>query len=182
MLSTERILLQAEFNRSVRTYWLLYGAIVLTVTVVGICLLPFWFLLGNYFTEIYLRRMHCTLTDRSLKVGRGFLVRVEKTVPLDKITDLGLVQGPIMRLLDIEALSVETAGQSSDGSLVTLVGIVKARAFRDAVLAQRDKVVASADRETPSVAAAAPAGHDTALLTEIRDILSRIERRLSEGS
>jgi len=138
VVAAEQILIEAEFNRKVRTYWLLSGAIILTVTVFGIVLLPVWFVVGNFFTERYLERMKCTLTTRSLKVSIGLFVRVEKTIPLDKITDLGLVQGPIMRALDIEAVSVETAGQSSEGSSVSLTGIVDGRAFRDAVLRQRD--------------------------------------------
>ena len=40
------ILWEAEFNPKVRTYWLLSGALVLLATVVGIPLLPFWFLFG----------------------------------------------------------------------------------------------------------------------------------------
>jgi membrane protein YdbS with pleckstrin-like domain len=42
-----------------------------------------------------------------------------------------MVQGPIMRALDLRKLTVETAGQSSGpGSLVALTGIVDAEGFR----------------------------------------------------
>jgi putative membrane protein len=183
-MTEERVLWDAEFNDKVTLYWMLNGAIVLTVTVVGIVLLPFWFLVGGAITRRYLQTYRCTLTNRSLKVARGWLVRMEKTVPLDRITDLGLVQGPIMRLLDIEALSVETAGQSSSGALVQLAGIKNGRAFRDAVLSQRDRVVGSQEeRESQSVPPASPAdaGHRE-LLESIRDTLLRIEQRLAETS
>lgn len=182
-MASERVLWDAEFSQKVTVYWLLNGAIVLTVTIFGIVLLPVWFLIGGFITRKYLKTYRCTLTNRSLKVARGWLTRVEKTVPLDRITDLGLVQGPIMRLLDIEALSVETAGQSSQGALVRLAGIKDGRRFRDAVLTQRDVVVGSREQEQPPQppsGAAAPVADGTAeLLTSIRDVLLRIESKLT---
>ena len=180
-LADDEVLLEAEFNPKVCTYWLLSGAIVFVVCVVTIPLLPIWFIAGQAVTRRYLSRMRCRLTTRSLKVERGYFVRVEKTVPLDKITDLALVQGPIMRHFDIEAISVETAGQSGPGALLRLTGIVNGRAFRDAVLARRDEVVATSGEARPegSPAPSAPLQSDTAaLLREIRDEVSRIANHL----
>ena len=170
-MSSEKILWDAEFNERVTTYWLLNGGLILAVTIVGLPLVPFWFIFGTVFTRRYLKTYRCTLTNRSLKVAKGLFVKIEKTVPLDRITDLGLVQGPIMRYFDIEALSVETAGQSSVGSLVQLAGIKQGRAFRDAVLEQRDLVVGShEDRaESPAIVTATSADGSAQLLTEIRD-------------
>ena len=165
-----------------RTYWLLSGALVLLFTLVGIVLLPFWFLLGNHFTGRYLSHMRCRLTPKTLEVARGMFVRTEKTIPLDKITDLGLVHGPIMRHYGLQALSVETAGQSSPGALVKLVGIVDTEEFRAAVLAQRDRVAASlGGGETPPAlpSEGGPGSHD--VLVEIRDVLQRIEGRLGDA-
>jgi putative membrane protein len=180
--SNERILWEAEFNERVTTYWLLNGAIIFTVTCFGIVLLPIWFLIGGQITRRHLKTYSCILTNRNLKVTKGWLVRIEKTVPLDRITDLGITQGPIMRYLDIEALSVETAGQSSAGALLTLAGIKNGRKFRDAVLKQRDLVVGSEeDRQLAQAGApaTAPAGNSE-ILREIRDVLLRIEDRLTQ--
>ncbi len=49
-----------------------------------------WLPLGTYFTRRYLSRMECYLTGTDLKVNKGMFVRVEKTIPLEKITDLGI--------------------------------------------------------------------------------------------
>jgi putative membrane protein len=151
--------------------------------VVGIPLLPIWWIVGYALTERYLRRMSCVLTERSLKLSKGVLVRQEKTVPLDKITDLALIEGPIMRLLDLQALKVETAGTSTAGSFITMVGIVDARGFRDTVLEQRDRVSLSDREPRPSLPdhggsedSRSPAVLNT--LAEIRDALLRIEERL----
>jgi putative membrane protein len=176
------ILWEAEFNPRVRTYWLLSGALILLATVVGIPLLPFWFLFGYALTDRYLKHMRCVLTTGTLEVSKGMFVRVEKTVPLDKITDVGLVHGPVMRHYDLRALSVETAGQSSQGALIKLIGVVDTEAFREAVLNQRDKVVAAlAGGEAPPAALPAVGPSDEVeLLTEIRDAIHRIEGRLPE--
>ena len=43
----------------------------------------------------------CTLTTRALHVKKGMLNRIEKTVPLEKITDLQMTQGFVMRYFDL---------------------------------------------------------------------------------
>ncbi len=175
-MPAETVLAEAAFNRRVRSYWLLSGTLICVVSVVGILALPFWLLLGRFFTERYLQHMSCVLTDRSLKVSRGIFVRQEKTVPLDKITDLAVIEGPIMRYLDLQALTVETAGGSAQGALIRLVGIVEAREFRDKVLRQRD-AVSDAGRSTPHEPGSTTAKNDD-VLEEIRDTLLRIEKKL----
>lgn len=177
-MSEEKVIWDADFNDSVTSYWLLNGALICIFTVVGIIVLPFWYFIGKWLTRRYLASHQCTLTDRSLKVSKGIWVQTEKTVPLDRITDLGIVQGPIMRYFDIEALSVETAGQSSSSSLVQLAGIKEGRKFRDAVLQQRDTVVGSSE-EKMAVSNSSPTtgNKHMELLTEIRDTLMRIEKK-----
>ena len=91
------------------------------------------------------------------------------------------------RYFDLEALSVETAGQSAEGSLVNLVGVVDTRKFRDAVLRQKELLAEARAEEAggrPAGAAAAAGGAATQsassekLLVDIRDTLRRIESRL----
>ncbi len=185
--SNDPIVWEAEFNPKVRTYWLMSGAMVLAITVVGIVLIPIWFLVGTALVERILRCMSCRLTTKSLAIGKGIWFRTEKTIPLDKITDVGLVSGPLMRYFNIEALSVETAGQSAEGSLVNLVGVVDTRKFRDAVLRQKELLAEARAEEAggrPAGAAAATGGAVTQsasseeLLLDIRDTLRRIESRL----
>lgn len=181
----QKVLLEAEFDPRVRNYWLSIGAVAFAVTIVGILLLPIWYAVGWYVTGRHLRRLKCTLTDRTLQVYRGIFVRVEKTVPLDKITDLGYVQGPLMRYFGVAKLSIETAGQSTatGNSLIKLTGIVGARSFRDEVLRQRDKGAASmAENLVPVVGAEQSSEAPLAgeVLLEIRDTLHRIEGRLAK--
>lgn len=171
---------KAEFNPQVCTYWLLSGALVLTATVIGIPLLLVWFPFGLLFTKRYLASMECLLTEKALKVKKGVLVRTEKTIPLEKITDMGMVQGPILRHFDLYTLTVETAGQSAVGALVSLTGIVDAKSFREAVLNQRDALSASSSPAEPIAARPEPSDASS-LLAEIRDALLRMEAKLDES-
>jgi putative membrane protein len=183
-MSNDTIIKDAEFNDAVTTYWLLNGILLCIVTVIGLPFLLVWLIVGKWATRKYLASHKCTLTDKSLKVSKGILTKIEKTVPLDRITDLGIVQGPIMRYFDIEALSVETAGNSSGMSLVQLTGIKDGRAFRDLVLAQRDKVTLSSNASTSPADEVSVGSNDQTiqLLTEIRDTMRNIETKLDNKS
>lgn len=156
-------------------------------TVISIPLMPIVLPLAFWLTKRYYERLEIVLTRRDLKVRRGILNVEEKSIPLEKVTDLALVQGPLMRLFDLKGMKVETAGQSSGGALVTVVGIRDVDDFRDAVLNQRDRV---SDQEDESSASADSTGDPSAhsgseslaMLGEIRDSLQRIERSLSRDS
>jgi len=174
----ERHLRRAEFNSKVCIYWLLSVAILLTVTIIGIPLLLLWFPIGLALTKRYLDRMECLLTEKALKVKKGIFVRIEKTIPLEKITDMGMVQGPIMRYFDLHTLTVETAGQSGQGALVSLTGIIDAKLFREAVLDQRESI-SNSSQSAPEAARQEPSEANP-LLSEIRDSLLRIESILEK--
>jgi putative membrane protein len=180
-MNEEQFIRKAEFNTKVCTYWLLSGAWIMTLTIVGIPLLLLWFPIGLVFTKRYLARMDCTLTDTALKVRKGIFIRIEKTIPLEKITDMGMVQGPIMRYFNLHRLTIETAGQSGQGALVSLTGIIDAKSFREAVLNQRDLVSAPSSQSATEAVRQEPSDASS-LLTEIRDSLLRIETKLDKTS
>ncbi len=181
------VLRTAEFDPKVTTYWMISSMIVCVVTIVGIPLIPIVWLIGRALIRKYLDNLGCTLTTRTLEVRKGILNRVESTIPLEKITDLQMFQGPIMRAFDLRGFKVETAGQTNTaGALLSIVGIVDAPAFRQAVLERRDQMQDAEDgggRRTGRTEGDGASGHtavDGAVLVEIRDALLRIEERLGE--
>ena len=182
-MQNEVILREATFLPKVKTYWLFWVSILLIACVITIPLVIVWLLVGGYFTERYRASLAAVLTDRNLHVKKGVLFKSEKTVPLEKITDLGQQEGPLMRYLGLKGLSVETAGQSGPGSLVSLVGIADSQAFRDAVLEQRDAWLAQGrpveDKVAPAVGRGGNAGDD-ATLSAIHASLLRIEKLLQD--
>ena len=181
------VLLEAAFSPKVPGYLTLYVLGIICMTCVGIFILPIAVPFVIMWSKKYVQSLRCTLTRRALKVSKGVLFQVEKSIPLDKITDLAHVSGPLLRYFEMESIHVETAGQSGQGALVSLVGIMDGREFRDAVLSQRDKVVASSEDQSapPSTAAPQPAAAaqptDTTqpILADIRDTLHRIEGHLA---
>lgn len=180
--SREKVLKEADFHTRAVAYRVWSTLIPLVLSLVFIPLLPIIvpFLLW-YFRRQY-DRLRVVLTTRDLKIYRGVWVREEKTIPLEKITDLRVFQGPLMRRFEVTGLAVETAGQTSGGAaLATVHGIIDTESFRDLVLAQRDRV-ADADSEQSAGASASgqglpPDAGMIGILTEIRDSLQRIEQR-----
>lgn len=177
----------AEFDKDqLRKYWMIKGMVISILTVVGIPLMAIWVPIAWKFMGRWIERLSAELTPTKLVIRHGYFVRVEKIVPLEKITDLALRQGPIMRRLGLEAIAVETAGQSAGpgAALVQLVGINNTRAFRKAVLDQRD-IVAAGSQPTPLQSDATPqspstpgGGSDRDILEKIHDTLTNIERKL----
>ena len=173
----EKVLFNAQMNPAVKTYWLINLLLVSTFTVVGIPLLIisvpiFFFCAGRVLASI-----SATLTERKLIVKRGVFNKEEKTIPLDKITDVSLIQGPIMRAFNIHKLSFETAGQSGVGALVSLLGVVEAENFREMILEQKEALSSNTpvSRKQEAEPAAAPTD-----LTTLTESVQRIEALLSQ--
>jgi len=172
---SDDVLLEASFDTEaiVRYHWIglvPVAAFIITIPIVIIVAIFYAFLLRRMVAS-----WSATLTRRNLLVKRGVFNRVEKTIPLEQITDLSLVEGPVMRYIGVKRLSVETAGQTggAGNALVSLLGVVDPEGFRERVLAQRDRI---SDAESPAEAAPNMSGAaSSSELREIADTLRRIE-------
>ncbi len=199
-MSRETTIAEPRITDKAIQYHVLGAALGVSVFIVTIPLLIIIVPLANWYYRLYFGRMRITLTNRSLKVLRGIISTEEKTIPLDKITDMAIYQGPLMRWMGIKGVRVETAGQTSEsGALVTLIGLENPEQFRDHALNQRDAVVdgdVAAGDHSASTARGEPASDarssvqspeqvsdpssDRAVLTDIRDTLQRIEQHLAD--
>ena len=174
MISTAATpLFTARFNPLIRPYLLWSVAFVLIVSVIGIVLLPIWLLgVGQWWSRHYFHKLECELTDRALRFKRGILFETEKTIPLENIQDVTLVEGPVLRHFDLCILKFETAGQSiGQAHDMRLIGVIDAPKLRNMILEQRQALINSRSH-------AAPATDTNALLTEIRDALRDIREVL----
>lgn len=177
MAAKTQVLRKAEFNPKIKTYLLILGALVLSVTIVGIALLPIYFIVAPIYIKKYFKRLSAELTTRALRFEKGYLFHVERTIPLDKIQDLTFKEGPLLRYFQLSILKVETAGGSGQGQAdLTLMGIIDASEFRNQVLEQRDQVTEhqyngsqSEDEEST-----------VDILKEIRDSLKSIEHNIGK--
>ena len=174
----EPALFRAEFHPMVRWYLMLYVLFFLFTSIVGWLVIPFWLLgVGQWWSAHYYRRLECRLHERSLFFRRGVIIRSDTSIPLDRITDLTVKEGPLLRAMGLSRIRVETPGTSGQGGGaggITLIGIVEMPAFRDRVLAQRERL---REEESGGATGGSAATRTTELLEEIRDSLRRIEER-----
>lgn len=167
------LLLRGTSSQKLRIYLFCYCTAVIAATVVGIVVLPVWLVIGPYWVKRYHAALRCEVTDRNVVIGKGLLFRRELTIPLDKIQDISIREGPLLSAFGLLQLRIETAGQSSSPggkSDANLVGLIDARTLRDRILDQRDALA------TPEPA---PVDSDRQLLIDIRDALLRIEGQLA---
>ncbi len=169
--------LTATFDPKVKIYLVLQVGAILCATFVGVLLVPVWALIGPFWAGAYFPTIRATLTDRALLYEHGIWFRSEMSIPLDKIQDVSLHHGPILDAFGLSTLRIETAG-GQPGSAAVLTGVVRAAAFRTAVLERRDAVAHRGGSET--LATAAAGATETEVLGEIRDSLIRIERLLAK--
>ncbi|WP_294324572.1 PH domain-containing protein [uncultured Sphingomonas sp.] len=167
------LLLRGTFSQKLRIYLFCYCTAVIAATVVGILVLPIWLVIGPYWVKRYHAALRCEVTDRNVVIGKGLLFRRELTIPLDKIQDISIREGPLLSAFGLLQLRIETAGQSSSTgskSDADLVGLLDARALRDRILDQRDAL---------AVPAAVPVDSDRQVMVDMRDALLRIEALLA---
>ena len=184
---TGDVIAEANFDRNITGWSRVIVSGYLAISLVGILLIPFWLIVSYWYGAEYLRRVSARLTDQAVEIRIGVLFRKESTIPLNRITDVRLHDGPVMRHYGLRGLKIETAGMSGESasSEGNLVGIVDAEGFRNAVLAQRQRVIdAESGRSQQSTVVQVTPVEDKVssgeTLAEIRDILARIERQLSE--
>ncbi len=165
-------LFKAQFNELVKPYMMLYVASIFLATVVGIVLLPFWFLgVGQWWSRHYYDKLECELTETAIRFKKGILVQVEKTIPLENIQDVTFVEGPLLKYFHLCILKFETAGQSAGQAHdMQLVGIVNAQELRNLILSQRESRM-----QAKNNTAAGPVFDNSAVLQEIKELLADIK-------
>ena len=179
----DEILLRAEFDPRLKTYYLLSALSVMLFSIILIPVIPFWFFLGPIIHKKQYDALESELTARTLNIRKGVLVKTQKNIPLDKITDLAVSEGPVLRYLGLCSLRVETAGGGGGSQMgqAFLPGVVDALEFRDAVMKQRDLVTTGQGPAAAAAPIAIDRGDEAETLHEIRDSLKRIEGLLEQG-
>lgn len=82
--------------------------------------------------------LHYWLDGTTLRADSGVYFLKRKAIPLDRITDLVLVQGPLLRWCGLWALSVQTAGTGQGMPEAVLYGLDRPEEIREELLRIRD--------------------------------------------
>lgn len=164
------IIASAEFKRSIIIYSWLMTNLVLISTVVGILFLIIWVPFGWIVHMKQFQNMSCELTERGIKIRKGWIFKAQQNIPLDKLTDISIHEGPLLNIFGIVRISIETAGATP----FMLLGLNKATTsqFRDIVMRQRDLLSGAQVINVQE-------GQSNDVLVEIRDILKQINTNLA---
>ena len=161
-------IMAVEFDRKIIVYWWIMANLGLLVTVVGIIAMVVWIPFGWIVHKKQFEHMSGALTDRSINMRMGWLFKKQQNIPLDKLTDVSIHEGPILNAFGVVRMQFETAGAAP----FILTGVKNSDQFRDLVLQQRDSLVSNPQQSAPS-------DDSNDVLVEIRDILQQINTNLS---
>ena len=98
------------------------------------CLCFIYWLAGKQSAALNYR-----IEKRTLRADWGVFFLKRKAIPLDRITDFALVQGPLMRMFGVWAMRVQTAGTGSMEPEATLYAIIDPEQVRDELIRRRDE-------------------------------------------
>jgi membrane protein YdbS with pleckstrin-like domain len=164
----------AEFSKGVILYlWIIINLILLS-TIIGIVVMLFWVPFGWIVHMKQLENTSLTLTKSGIKIRKGWIFKAQQNIPLDKLTDISIHEGPLLGMCNIVKIAIETAGATP----FHLNGLKKSVAlqFRDLVMKQRDSIFQTSGPQSTG-------GQETQsndVLVEIRDILQQINTNLSK--
>ena len=161
-------IMAVEFDRKIIVYWWIMANLGLLVTFVGIIAMVVWIPFGWIVHKKQFEHMSGALTDRSINMRMGWLFKKQQNIPLDKLTDVSIHEGPILNAFGVVRMQFETAGAAP----FILTGVKNSDQFRDLVLQQRDSMVSTPQQSAPS-------DDSNEVLVEIRDILQQINSNLS---
>ena len=161
-------IMAVEFDRKIIVYWWIMANLGLLVTFVGIIAMVVWIPFGWIVHKKQFEHMSGALTDRSINMRMGWLFKKQQNIPLDKLTDVSIHEGPILNAFGVVRMQFETAGAAP----FILTGVKNSDQFRDLVLQQRDSLVSTPQQSAPS-------DDSNDVLVEIRDILQQINANIS---
>lgn len=86
------------------------------------------------------------LCETHLFVHQGVFFIKRKTIPLDRITDIILSQGPLLRYFGLWRLDIQTAGSGQQRSEASLYGLIDPEQVKMKILTARDRISISNNR------------------------------------
>jgi len=152
--------------------WVWVGGGVVLVVVFGYLT---WWIPAFYRTAGY------RFTDDELEYRRGVFFRQKTTVPYNRITNVGVSQGPIQRLVNAGSVGIHTAGYGGQtGAELTIGGISDFEDVKEQILANvrgRPAEATEGDDATDTVSVrSTPDDESSEMLGELRRIRELLEQ------
>ena len=152
--------------------WVVLGAGAVLVVVFGYLT---WWITAFYRTADY------RFTDDEIEYRRGVFFQQKTTVPYNRITNVGVSQGPIQRLVNVGSVGIHTAGYGGQtGAELTIGGLGDFEDIKDQILAEvrgRPARATEGDDSMDSVSIrSVPDDESSEMLGEIRRIRELLEQ------
>jgi uncharacterized protein len=90
----------------------LFGGLGAEMNMIVLSLFIFIILMYLYWVRLYYQSMWYELRDDEMSWSRGVWFHTTGIVPYNRITNLDIKQGPVMRMFGISTLAIQTAGYS----------------------------------------------------------------------
>jgi len=113
----------------------------LLLLVIFVCTPVVLFTFGNRLWQRQANNFRYRLDGDTLRVDGGVFFLFRKSIPLERITDVALVQGPLLRFLGIWEMQIQTAG-TGQGCEAKLYGVLDPEKVRELILSRRHKIYA----------------------------------------
>lgn len=106
----------------------------------GLVLGLLWYLaIGPWVHRRQVEALRYRLDGATLRIDSGFIFLQRKSIPLDRVTDVVLVQGPLMRHFGVWQLRIQTAGTGQQLPEGAMLGVPDPEAARDLIMRRRDE-------------------------------------------
>lgn len=133
-----------------------------------------WWIPAFYRTASY------RFTDDEVEYRRGVFFQQRTTVPYNRITNVGISQGPVERLVNAGAVGIHTAGYGGQvGAELTIGGVSDFEDIQDQILERvRERPAKATEGEDATERSTVPATREESseLLGEIRRIRKLLEQ------
>ena len=103
----------------------------------GLIIIVAWFV-GWWLCPRQANNLRYRLDGNVLRADGGVFFLSRKSIPLERITDIALVQGPLLRFFGIWSMRIQTAGSAQCEA--TLYGIRDPEQIRELILSQRRNI------------------------------------------
>ena len=160
---------------------LLSGELPGIIILCGMIILLVALIIGLIWVSLYYESVIYHLNKTEMTWKRGVWFKKTGIVPYNRITNVDIVQGPIMRLFHISHLKIQTAGYSGDiSSEISLQGIEDPEPLRALIMdfvRGRPSVAAVTGSELSGVSSDNTRQDMAALLAEVTAIRKLLEKK-----
>lgn len=134
--------------------------------------------LFSIWAKLYYDSMWYELHDDEMRWKRGVIFRRTGIVPYNRITNIDIRQGPVMRRLEISTISIQTAGYSGQAQAeIRIEAIVHAEELRE-LIRSMVRVTGGGDGTGTGRTAAPQKTTDLQILEELKAIRELLERKV----